>query len=176
MIRFNAIRDLIETGSLKTLYVQYGSDYANFSVGPFQMKPAFAEELERAWKERGEGEDYEWSWSGDTIQKTEQRYRRLERLVSLKGQIIYLNMFYQLMEDRFAGSHFKSLEEKIRIYATAYNAGMGLGTDRLNELSRIRQFHTGLFSWNAANRYNYADIALYYFRQINSDSMEDGLR
>lgn len=176
LIRYNALRDLIETRSLKVLYVQYGSDYANFSVGPFQMKPAFAEKIEREWRRRGGGKAYKWSWLSDTLQNTEQRYSRIERLGSLEGQIIYLYMFYQLMEERFACFHFKSVEDKIRIYATAYNAGMDLSTDRLMELSGARQFHTGLFRWNAANRYNYADIAVYYFRQMRNDSMGTVLR
>lgn len=175
LIRYNALRDLIEIHSLKVLYVQYGSAYANFSVGHFQMKPAFAEKVEREWRRRG-GTAYKWSWLSDTLQNNEHRYRRLERLGSLDGQIIYLYMFYQLMEDRFSDYHFVSEEDKIRIYATAYNAGMDLSTERLRELSGTRQFHTGLFSWNAANLYNYADIAVYYFRQSCSDRMVKGLR
>ncbi|MGM0464573.1 MAG: hypothetical protein ACQEQW_07930 [Bacteroidota bacterium] len=175
LIRYNALRDLIETATLKTLYVQYGSTYANFSVGPFQMKPAFAEKIEREWRRRG-GTAYKWSWLSDTLQNNEYRYRRLERLGSLDGQIIYLYMFYQLMEDRFTCFHFESTEDKIRIYAAAYNGGMDLSTGRLRELSDTRQFHTGLFSWNAANLYNYADIAVYYFRQSCSDRRVKGLR
>jgi len=47
LIRFNAIQDKIETFALQSLYVKYGKDYANFSVGPFQVKPSFAESLEK---------------------------------------------------------------------------------------------------------------------------------
>src|SRR5690349_1204457 len=46
LIRYNAVFDALEIESLKFLYVSEGTDYANFSVGFFQMKPSFAEMVE----------------------------------------------------------------------------------------------------------------------------------
>ena len=41
LVRYSALRDKMEITLLKTLYVNLGEDYANFSIGQFQMKPSF---------------------------------------------------------------------------------------------------------------------------------------
>ena len=46
LMLYNSVKDDIESESLRVLYVQFGKAYADFSVGPFQMKPSFAEEVE----------------------------------------------------------------------------------------------------------------------------------
>jgi len=47
LVRYSALRDKMEITLLKTLYVNLGEDYANFSIGQFQMKPSFAEMIRR---------------------------------------------------------------------------------------------------------------------------------
>ena len=43
LVRYSALRDKMEITLLKALYINLGDDYANFSIGQFQMKPSFAE-------------------------------------------------------------------------------------------------------------------------------------
>lgn len=45
LVRYSALRDKMEITMLKTLYRNLGDDYANFSIGVFQIKPSFAEEI-----------------------------------------------------------------------------------------------------------------------------------
>jgi hypothetical protein len=45
LVRYSALQDKIEITLLKALYVNLGEEYANFSIGPFQMKPSFAEKI-----------------------------------------------------------------------------------------------------------------------------------
>ena len=40
LVRYSALRDKMVITLLKTLYINLGSDYANFSIGRFQMKPS----------------------------------------------------------------------------------------------------------------------------------------
>ena len=47
IVRYSALRDKVEISLLKTLYVNLGEDYADFSIGQFQMKPSFAEAIRR---------------------------------------------------------------------------------------------------------------------------------
>jgi hypothetical protein len=47
IIRYNAFKDFLETKTLEWLYVEYGKDKADFSIGLFQMKPSFVEKLEK---------------------------------------------------------------------------------------------------------------------------------
>ena len=42
LVRYSALRDKMEITLLKALYVNLGDEYANFSIGSFQMKPSFA--------------------------------------------------------------------------------------------------------------------------------------
>ena len=37
----------MEITLLKALYINLGEDYANFSIGQFQMKPSFAESIHK---------------------------------------------------------------------------------------------------------------------------------
>jgi hypothetical protein len=164
LIRYNALRDKIETGALRALYVQYGARYANFSIGPFQMKPDFAEKVETEWDRT----NLPLCMFPDTLQDGEKRSIRVTRLSTVQGQMTYLLMFYQLMEKRFAQHVFHGKEEKIRIYATAYNAGFGLPYHELYELSQKKQFHTSLFKSNTTQLYAYCDIAIDYYRSIKS--------
>ena len=45
LVRYSALRDKMETAMLKTLYKNLGDDYADFSIGVFQVKPSFAEKM-----------------------------------------------------------------------------------------------------------------------------------
>ena len=47
LIRYSKLQDVIESNDLKVLYVQFGDTYSNFSIGRFQMKPSFCEQLEK---------------------------------------------------------------------------------------------------------------------------------
>ena len=46
IIRYNAFSDLIEITSNRILYINGGKTASDFSIGLFQMKPSFVEDLE----------------------------------------------------------------------------------------------------------------------------------
>ena len=49
LIRYSMWQDEIERAAVNGLYVTKGRDGADFSIGRFQMKPSFAEDVEQAW-------------------------------------------------------------------------------------------------------------------------------
>ena len=49
LVRYSALMDFMETTAVKALYQQKGVKGADFSIGRFQMKPSFVEDLERQW-------------------------------------------------------------------------------------------------------------------------------
>ena len=57
IVRYSDLEDLIQIRALKVLYVQYGRKYADFSVGHFQMKPSFIEQLEADWNRLASAEE-----------------------------------------------------------------------------------------------------------------------
>jgi hypothetical protein len=160
LIRYSSIRNYLEMQGLYSLYVQYGKRYANFSVGSFQMKPDFAEQLEkeiiRIFTER-----LVWHEYLDTSDTPGARLRRVQRLNDKAWQLRYLIAFIQIMDARYGRTLKPDMREKVRFYATAYNCGYSNPAEVI--LSRMDEsyFHTSLFP--GSERYNYADIALCYF-------------
>lgn len=166
LIRFSALEDAIQVRGLKVLYVQYGRAYMNFSVGRFQMKPSFAEHLES---------DYQRLFSagekaalgipaferGDTSELREKRVLRLDDLI---WQVRYLRLFMLVMEKRYGQVAFADVEERLRFYATAFNAGYASGEPALRRMMNERRFHTALLF--PRTTYNYADVALFFFRKL----------
>ena len=58
LIRYSRWQDEIETAAVNGLYVLQGTSGANFSIGRFQMKPSFAEEVEAAWNQSPLAKEY----------------------------------------------------------------------------------------------------------------------
>ena len=164
LIRYNSVFDAIEINSLKYLYVSEGKEYADFSVGYFQMKPSFAEMVEQDLA--GLKDTYFISLSkisglSKLADNEPNRKARIARITSVEMQLQYLCAFYKICEQKFAGKKFSSTAEKVRFFSTCYNAGYQRDYESLQSFQEKKYYHTGkLFT---AQRYNYADISGYYF-------------
>jgi len=150
IIRYSAIRDWAETKALEVLYVQYGSPYADFSIGRFQIKPTFAELLDG--NSAGTG-------SPESI-----RLQRLRRLQDLKGQVHYLILFCKQMEIRFPEYRAVAAEEKLRFYATAYNTGFHKSKQQILGHLGQSEFYTTLRKPEKCM--NYADVAVWGYKKL----------
>lgn len=145
LIRYNRVFDAIQIESLKYLYVTEGKFYADFSVGFFQMKPSFAEKVER---------EAEPEFGYRELEDNEQNRRdRLIRLTKTETQLNYLCAFYRLCEKKFRSAEPGPVPNKIKLFATAYNAGYHLHLEKLKVLQTRKHF----------SGYNYSDISLFYF-------------
>ena len=165
IVRFNAIEDDIQVRGLKVLYVQYGRAYANFSVGRFQMKPSFAEHLEADYRHLfSDGERRAIGLpvfeGGDTPGTRDQRVRRLD---DMAWQVRYLRLFMLVMGKRYPTAAANGIEDRLRFYATAYNAGYLSGDAALRRMMPRRSFHVALVLPSAT--YSYAEVALFFFRR-----------
>jgi hypothetical protein len=164
LIRYSIIMDRIETRSLEVLYVQYGTQYANFSIGHFQMKPSFAESVEKDMvKYRNQAQDpwpAEFVFS-DTNDVTD-RKSRLFRLQSMRGQLYYLQAFMRVVNHLYPDWDSLSPDIRVQYYAAAYHGGYQRGKDAIEAMARKKYFYTGLQS--SGTKYSYADISLYYFQ------------
>ena len=156
LIRYSSIRDKIETAALKSLYIQYGKDYADFSIGQFQMKPSFAEDIEKEYIK----------WKGflvngiDTASCATARKERVSRLNSTEGQVRYLCMFIKLMKRNLQQLSLLGKTEEVKLMATAYNYGFKTNIKTLKEISQKRFFYTGIIA--SETKYNYSDISVEY--------------
>lgn len=150
LLRYNQLRDKLEIFGLQVLYIQFGKDYADFSIGPFQMKPSFAELIEK---------------TGKNPAIITNRKERIDLLNTTAGQFIYLRSFLRWMDKTYAHKKWHSMEEKIRFYATAYNCGFNKPESFLNAMLYKKFFR---ITETSTDSYNYATIAVSYYQTSES--------
>lgn len=144
LLRYSQFRDQLETIALQVLYIQLGPAYADFSIGPFQMKPSFASRL-------------------DDLKETEpDREKRIAALTTTAGQFAYLSSFLSAMDKRYGTIRWSSTVEKLRFYAAAYNAGFHRSYEGIVKSADKAQFK--LTEWSRKT-YRYTDLALGFYHQ-----------
>lgn len=168
IMRYSRLQDRIQARALKVLYVQYGRKYANFSIGHFQMKPSFVELLEADWNRLASADEKAAAAvpAFDRSDSSRARKDRVLRLDDLGWQVDYLRLFMAVMEKRYGHLVFPSAEDRLRFYATAFNAGYAAGEERIRRGLGEKHFHLELFA--PKTRHNYADVAVYFFRRSAS--------
>ncbi|MBK9358038.1 MAG: hypothetical protein IPN08_11705 [Bacteroidales bacterium] len=88
LVKYSAIKDVMETGATRMLYVQSGRKYSHYEVGRFQMKPSFAELIERnVTRQKMTTQKF------DLKNTSKARGERARRLDSQEWQLRYLVMF-----------------------------------------------------------------------------------
>ncbi len=170
LLRYSRVQDGVEQAALLALYVQGGKAKADFSVGMFQMKPSFAEQVETAWMHSPLRHAFKLYF--DTADNREQRSRRIRRLADERWQCVYLAVFVRLLMEREPSLATLPAGERVRLLATAYNFSF---TAPLGEL-RLRQsrktFHLDLLpSWKTTY-YAYAGIAAEWFAVTDTSRLE----
>ena len=166
LVRYSALRDKMEITLLKALYINLGEDYANFSIGRFQMKPSFAEmirEQSTGGMRRKSGIVFKKRSEFDNIQS----YRKsiVTDLEDPKSQFNYLILFLMICEKRFKASS-KNEADRLKFLATAYNYGFDKSPDQIEKMTDKKFFNTKLFK---TENYSYADVSLCWYRQYNLD-------
>lgn len=165
IVRYNAIQNFIETSALEVLYVQYGKAYANFSIGKFQIKPSFAENLEQDYIKLPNALPY-FKSQFNCEDNTYNRIKRLKRLTNEAWQVKYLCMYTEVMNKKYKNKTWSSVEEKLAFYATAYNLGYNKSeTLIIQELPKFR-FYTSVFE--SDKLYNYASISVEFYRNYKN--------
>ena len=104
LLRYNLFQNFIETKALELLYINGGTEAADFSIGSFQMKPSFVEKLEHlaaADENSNWAENYFELCSYGNIDLKSQRKERIERLSSLSWQLKYLCFFCHYIQKKY---------------------------------------------------------------------------
>jgi hypothetical protein len=138
---------------------------ADFSTGPFQMKPSFAEALEAEFQKPGalpEGLQRRFAYAAG-LDGPELHLARLERLDSLAWEAAYLCGFVKLLEGRFRLVPLPPVE-RLRFLAAAYNAGFARSRESILA-SEDWAFFPPPESDFLAPRLRYADIALAFLSE-----------
>lgn len=164
LMRYNSLKDGIEVESLRTLYVQFGKEYANFSIGIFQMKPSFAEEVEEKAKTilpASINEELQLAYNSTDAEEI--RSERVERLQDEQWQLVYLTAFTCICNEIYREKKFDSDLEKLQWYATIYNAGFNKTDAYISQ--KIKEEHFYLQQQMPGKKFSYAAVAGWYYMQ-----------
>jgi hypothetical protein len=162
LVRYSALRDKMETALLKTLYRNLGDDYADFSIGVFQVKPSFAEKIRDdalAVKNR----KIKNLFKDRSAYPDEKAFRAsiVADLEDPETELNYIIAFLKICENRFI-NNWPDEASKIKFLATAYNTGYWKSSDEIKAMTDKKFFNTKLFK---TENYSYADVALFWYNQ-----------
>jgi len=166
LVRYSALRDKMEITLLKALYINLGEDYANFSIGRFQMKPSFAENV-REQSSTGIRHQSEINFRRRSDFDNIQSYRKsiVNDLEDPKSEFNYLVVFIMICEKKFKISK-KSEDERLKFLATAYNFGFDKSSLQIENMIDKKFFNTKLFK---TENYSYADVSLFWYKEYLSE-------
>jgi hypothetical protein len=166
LVCYSALRDKMEISLLKTLYINLGEDYANFSIGQFQMKPSFAELIRKqapSFLQRRSGISFKSSKEYDNI--LDFRRSIIKDLEDPKMQMNYLIAFIKICEKNFKTNR-KEEPSRVKFLAAAYNYGFEKNSGEIESMIDKKFFNTKLFK---TTNYSYADISLFWYKQFTSE-------
>jgi hypothetical protein len=163
LVRFSALRDKMEITLLKALYINLGQDYANFSIGQFQMKPSFAEMIrEQSRNVPGRKSGIRLKQSSDYAEIKNFRKSIVTDLEDPKTQFRYLIVFLKICEKKYHISHLDEIS-RLKFLATAYNYGINKSSEQIEKMTNKKFFNTRLFK---TENYSYADVSLYWYQKF----------
>jgi hypothetical protein len=164
LIRYSALRDKMEITLLKALYINLGEDYANFSIGQFQMKPSFAESVHRKvplLKGRLRNQ-----FRGKIITEDIRKYRAsiVKDLEQPESQFLYLIAFLKICGSVYNLKEMDE-EERVKFLATAYNFSFQKSYEEVAKMTDKKFFYPKLVR---ADSYSYADISVFWYRNYQN--------
>lgn len=166
LIRYSALRDKMEITLLKSLYIYKGEDYADFSIGQFQMKPSFAEVIHRNVKLlKGQiGNQFRAKMSTKDI--TKYRSSVVRDLEQPESQFLYLIAFMKICETTYDLQEIDEIQ-RIKFLATAYNFSFQKSFEAVKGMIDRKSFYAKLIKTES---YSYSDISAYWYRNYQKNN------
>ena len=161
IMRYSYLKDKAEISALYSLYILFGSEFSNYSVGMFQMKPSFIERLEEEIKQYPDLERlFLINEFPENISENNLKSIRVKRMINEEWQVKYLISFIKIMERNFSSylSKIEDQKEIVRFYSTAYNTGIFKDKKKINRFINKKFYNTN------HGLYNYSDISLYFYQ------------
>ena len=167
LLRYNYIQDFIETSGLELIYMRYGAKTADFSIGHFQMKPSFAEHIEKyIEKNAADFHQYKKLIIAQKASPLKQRKLRLTRLKQMDWQLTYLHAFIAICDHKFHFIKFTTTKDKLRFYAACYNIGFHKKYQNILQNENSNTFPNG--PKYLGTQFCYASIASAYYQKTKS--------
>jgi hypothetical protein len=166
LVRYSALRDKMEISLLKTLYVNLGEEYADFSIGVFQMKPSFAETIRHeSTVFLGRRAGIVFKNPSDYIDIKDFRKSIISDLEDPEGQVAYLISFIRICDKKFNLYRLKE-SSRIKFLATAYNFSIDKTALQIAAMADKKFFSTKLLK---TENYSYADVSVFWYNQYSGN-------
>lgn len=163
LVRYSALRDKMEITLLKALYVNLGEDYANFSIGQFQMKPSFAEMIrDQTPVVLGRKSGITFKNRSDFDDIKDFRKSIVTDLEDSKSQFNYLLAFLKLCDKKYKTNR-KDDVAGLKFLATAYNYGVDKSAIQIESMIDKKFLNIKLLK---TENYSYADVSLFWYEQF----------
>jgi hypothetical protein len=162
LVRYSALRDKMEVTLLKALYINMGDDYANFSIGVFQMKPSFAGIIrEQMYTVLNRKSEIIFKRQSEYNDIKDFRISIISDLEDPKTQLNYLIGFLKICEENYR-TNLKDEVSNVKFLATVYNYGIDKTPDQIESMIDKKFFNTRLYK---TENYCYADVSLFWYTQ-----------
>lgn len=161
---YGGLQDALESQSSEVFYTELGTEYSDFSLGFFQMKPSFVEDLENRVKKAEMTDYYQLTQFAAEHEKLI-RKERLKRMKSLEWRTAYLCCFYQLLARENSNKSFYTEEERLRYFATRYNRGMRCSDAEIERWRKIAFFKNS----EAEHPFIYAEVAVEFYNYLKHE-------
>jgi hypothetical protein len=169
LVRYSALQDKMEITLLKALYINLGEQYANFSIGQFQIKPAFAEIIRTEGPSalgRKSGINFPQISEFDNI--SDYRKSIVADLEKTDTEFNYVVAFYKICQKKYKINRLPE-KERLKFVSTAYNLGINKTSDEIKSMTDRKFFNTRLFK---TQNYSYSDVALYWYENYSSSKIK----
>lgn len=156
--RFSKVSNVFESNLLSYYYVQDGCQGADFSVGYFQMKPSFMEEMERIVATDSNFINFRDKFKYEAGDIKAIRNQRLDRLFSQTWQIEYLCAFVKYTKAKYQVA--KPALSELKFVAAAYNYGFNKPSEEIISWASKKAFPNGIKSQD--QNFSYSELAHNY--------------
>ncbi|WP_191013789.1 hypothetical protein [Treponema zioleckii] len=160
LMRYSQFEDELETLANKLAY-NAGMEAEGCSIGHFQIKPIFAEAIEI---EISKNSELKLKYAMIDFKGERKSYgarsARIRRLRTRKTEFAYLFAFIDICTKKFSLEK-APVETKIKILATAYNAGFHKTRSQIEKLMKYNSYPNGFDNENS--NWNYAQIAADFY-------------
>lgn len=160
-IRYSMVKDFLETVAVELIYIDLGANYVDFSIGDFQIKPSFAEKVEKNISQSLRLSDkYKLLLQKGEKSNRAIRKERVRRLKLLDYQLIYISAFYDIVTQKFSLEQL-STPGKIKFLAAAYNHGFDCEKSEIEKSSYKKFFPYG--TKHKGKQYSYSEVAVDFY-------------
>ena len=165
LIRWTAFQDFFETKLQEIKYPKSGESGYDFSIGHFQMKPSFIEDLEKYIINNKDLSHLRYIVINEK-NLTSARWKRLVRLKDFRWQIRYAHTYWQVAKHKFRMIPFHSKEDRVHFFASAYNLGFTCNEQKIRKWQNMSRFPFG--KKYTGKQVKYGDLSVEFYLKYSN--------